>query len=233
MGEAMKIGPGREPKRITISEAREVSQEEFAEARKSSEPVVQRFRETHHMMARCFAMGMDLRQISTAMGMSYNRVSMFGGDPAFQNLVAEYRLIVNAEWAETAAGKQALMEYIHGMGLRQVADQMEDAEGGQPIPIPTLLKVTADMADRLGYAKRTVNISVDGTFAAKLDRAIERSGLRQTIQRVEPKVIEGTALPTNDAVDLARSRAQPPEVEGAGASGKQESPLVPVLERRA
>ena len=67
-------------------------------------------------------------------------------------------------------------------------ERLEDAdESGEEIPLRTLLALTADAADRIGYPKRSIAISANLGFAAQLDRARKRS--ERVLKVVEPKVV--------------------------------------------
>src|SRR5262245_28003948 len=174
-------------------------------------------------MARLFAMGTKPGHIARIMGMSLGRVYIFSADPAFNELVANYRETFNKDWAEDATGIWGDLNFNLAASTRQIREQLEDADETQErIPLRTLKDIAADAADRVGFAKRSISINVDGTFAAKLDRAIERSGLK--------------ASPKPEVIDTVATVVPPPVVEGAeGSTSHASEPSVFPLEdkRRA
>src|SRR6185369_4039412 len=64
--------------------------------------VVQTLRDSHHRLARAVAMGLSNAEAVVVTGYSINRVSMFRQDPAFKELVAHKRAMIDTEWAVDA-----------------------------------------------------------------------------------------------------------------------------------
>jgi hypothetical protein len=59
---------------------------------------------------------------------------------------------------------------------RHIADQLDAAdELGSVIPLRDLSRITADRMDRFGYGKHTTSTNINVGFAARLERAIQRS----------------------------------------------------------
>ncbi|MBA0088872.1 MAG: hypothetical protein HRJ53_28120 [Acidobacteria bacterium Pan2503] len=150
-------------------------------------PAVAKLRDAHHTMARLFACGFGTGQVAAMVGYSFNRVSMIHTDPAFAQLVAEYRKSPGLEEATWGPIEALAMNYtqIAIKGSRHVLDHFEQAEeAGELVPFRQALSAVADAADRIGLGKRaTVTHNID--FAARLDAAIKRSE--------RAKVIEGEA----------------------------------------
>lgn len=146
------------------------------EGEKKPPSVVKKFRDTHHMMARLFAMGYRTGEVADKMGYSISRISILRNSPAFEELVAAYREDVNGVWRQHQDEYMTIMNRTRMLAARMKLDQMEAAEeNGEQIPLNTLLRIEADNADRTGYAKRTVNTNINLDLALKLDKAIERS----------------------------------------------------------
>ncbi len=162
-----------------LMEAREADTQKIANS-------ITRLRDPHHMLARYLAMGMKHHEAGRKAGYSIGRVQMLLKSPAFQELMAHYRNLVTdgfkeevEEYVELATGNMLMAE-------RMIAEQLEDAEeNDEKVPIATLLKVSRDAADRLGYGKKTTNVNVNVDLASRLERAIQRSG----------KTIDGEAVP--------------------------------------
>lgn len=137
------------------------------------------FRDTHHRLARLVAAGLRPEEIMRQTGYSYNRLSTIKCDPAFQELVAQFRVkIDNAfvdEFAETSLSNMMRAE-------RQIEHHLDDAdETGELLPLKTLMMLTSDRADRFGYGKKTLNTNVNIDFARNLERMAARQGKLTTI----------------------------------------------------
>lgn len=147
---------------------------------KGSEPrrptVVKRFRDSHHMIARMFAMGLRPGQVAIETGYCASRISVLQSDPAFRDLIATYREDVHGAWREEAHNYFSTVNRGRSLALTMMVDQLDDAaESGETIPLRTLKEVHADLADRSGYPKRTEVFTKDMDFAAMMDRRIEKT----------------------------------------------------------
>ncbi len=138
-------------------------------------PRVKAFRDTHHRLARLCAAGTRIEEILRITGYSAQRLTTLKMDPAFQQLIAEYRGKVTEafvesqdEFYETATSNMLRME-------RQVEEHLDKAdEDGDLIPLQTLFKGIGDRADRFGYSKKTQTMASQGRGAvidAKADLA--------------------------------------------------------------
>jgi hypothetical protein len=212
----MKFGQGRPPKRLEIGTIREVGIEELRTTPRGKDPAVKRFRDYHHQMAKCFAMGMTSGQVAQVMGMSWSRVCIFQNDQAFQELVKHYRDSVDPTWRETHLGIMSQMQLNQAEALRIQAQQLEEhREGLREIPVGTVAKIIADLSDRVGFGKNQT-LTVEHSFAAKLDKAIERSKLKTIEGRVEsvavlptPSSASGVGEPESDGGSSSVSLAPP------------------------
>jgi len=145
-----------------------------------------RFRDSHHNVARLFAFGYSLDEIAELSGYSYNRVRTLGQDPAFQELVAQKREVIDQRVKEHSDEYGRLLAGNMIMSERQIRDRLEQAdEDGDTLPIRDLISIGRDAADRLGRGKTSVQFNVNSDFATLLDRAVKES----------TKVIEGTTNP--------------------------------------
>ena len=140
-------------------------------------PRVKSFRDTHHRLARLCATGMRTEEILRITGYSYQRLSSMRMDPAFQQLIAEYRGKVTEafvesqdEFYETATSNMLRME-------RQVEEHLDKAdEDGDLIPLQTLFKGIGDRADRFGYSKKTINTNINYDFAKRMEQTMASQG---------------------------------------------------------
>lgn len=134
-------------------------------------------RDTHHMMARLFAIGFRKSEIAKMAGFSYGRMQTIEASPAFRELVALYRADVQGSWKDTVDSYWELATHNMMMAERMLHERLQDAdETGEYPSIRELLSISSDRADRFGYPKTAMNVNLNHDVAAKLDRAIERSG---------------------------------------------------------
>lgn len=178
-------------------------------------PVVQRLRDSHHRVARLFASGMKATQVAHESGYSINRVVSLSNDPAFQELIAQYRDDV------TQAFRQGIDEYARVAtenmlkAERQIADKLDEADAeGELLPVRDLIAISRDAADRFGYGKRATQVNLNVDFAAQLDRAIKRSREPITIE-AEASVparsasLEGELRPGSGSPTIPRGVGNP------------------------
>ena len=145
-------------------------------------PAVRRFRDSHHRVARLFAMGLRSGEVAEATGYSNVRISTLRGDPAFEELVVQYREDVDADWRNEVVDYYANINKARDITARMILDQLVEADdAAEPIPLRTLAGIHGDLADRTGYGKRSTQVNVNVDFAAQLDKAIKRSNGVKTI----------------------------------------------------
>ena len=156
------------------------------------DPIIERFRFSHHTLAIMFAMGMTVNEIAKRTGFTQRRLVILLDDPTFQELIEHYRTEARERMTQSLPDIMDYMAFNHTAALRQISEALEaaDEEGAEPIPLPTLLKISGDMGDRTGYSKHTIKTVLSVDFATALDRAIERSGKGDQV-----KLIEGAVLP--------------------------------------
>jgi len=143
---------------------------------------VKGFRDTHHRLARLCAAGLRNEEILRITGFSLLRLSTLKMDPAFQELIAQYRGRVDEafvasqdEFYETSTSNMLRAE-------RQIEEHLDRADGdGELLPVKTLLAITSDRADRFGYSKKTVNTNINIDFAKRLEQMAARQGKATTI----------------------------------------------------
>lgn len=183
----MTLGAGRPAATPSIESVRPLSREEVLNTPRGRKSSVKTFRDSHHMVARLFAMGLRPGQVATRSGYSLGRVSTLSADPAFKELVSAYRDSVDDEWKQSVDEYFDLVQSNRIIAARLLNDKLTDAEPDD-VSIRELVTIHADAADRTGYPKRTVAVNVNVDFAARLDQAIKRS----TQARPDLHVIEGS-----------------------------------------
>lgn len=189
-------------KQHTIGQPRELTRQDLErltpEVRRTM-PAVARFRDTHHHVARLVAMGLRLSEVAARSGYSQHRVYILNEDPAFQQLVAKYRLDVDTAYKEGTEDYFQLVSSNTLKAERMIADKLDKADEEDEAPsIRELISISRDGADRIGYGKRQTNINVNADFADLLDKAIKRSG--KLINHVPaPRAAAPSTLPNASA----------------------------------
>jgi len=207
---------------------RELTVEEVRLVPKARIPAVLKLRDSHHMVARLFAMGFRTGQVAERTAYALNRVSMLRNDPAMEELIASYRGTVDEEFRANADEYFESAIAVRKTSMRMIRDRLEDAdEKGEQLPLNQLVAIHADTADRTGYPKRKESVNLNIDFAERLEKAVKRSAQAKTIDH-DPKPGPGPQLPL----------ARPAPADGgrvAAAQGKRMDAPAPAplrLERR-
>lgn len=143
-------------------------------------PQIIHIRERHHALARFIAEGKRPGEAAILCRYSQSRMSILLGDPAFNELVAHYRSIVNEEFMDFQAKLAELA--IDSAGILQ--DRMETAP--EEMSDALLLQIVQVGADRTGHGpsqKTELNIKVG--LADRLTAAQDRIALARNITPVE------------------------------------------------
>lgn len=168
--EVISIDPIKREELVVLKDLRE-------DTTASAKGLIERLRDPHHMLARFIAMGMTGSDAARKAGYSISRVSLLRNSPAFQELIAYYRNLVNSGWKEEVDEYLELATSNMMKAERMLAEKLEAAEEeGETLPTRDLIAISRDAADRFGYGKKTTNLNVNVDLAAKLERAIARSG---------------------------------------------------------
>lgn len=161
---------------------------------RDSRHAIAKVRDPHHNLARLLVAGLSLHEAARRAGYSYNGAALLKKDPAFQELMAQYRGQVDKAWLESLDDYFELGFSNMLKAERQVAEHLDAAdEAGELVPLRNLIAISGDRADRFGYHKRQTNINVNIDFAAKLERTRQRTA----------RVIESGTV-------IAPSASQPP-----------------------
>ncbi len=171
--------------------------------------IISQFRESHHAIARMFAMGLTASMIRRQTGISIRRLTLLWGSPAFQDLIAFYaRKAVEIheerieEYGDLATANMVRAE-------RMIADKFDAAEDvGEFLPMRELIAVASDRADRFGYSKHQ-SVTVKHDFATALERAVTRSGKVEAMKQIEGHVVPSVSGPPNS---MPPTRAQATDV---------------------
>jgi hypothetical protein len=132
-------------------------------------------------------------------GYSANRIGQFKQDPAFQELVAQYKGKVDEAYVNSLDEfYESGMEHLIRME-RMVGYQLDAAEDGtgEQIPLKTLFAGIADRADRFGYGKHSTQSTEITDFAKMMEQLASRSGRSNVIDAPSP--VKDPASPTTDS----------------------------------
>jgi hypothetical protein len=166
---------GRPKARPGIGQVRELTLEEVRGVKRGRVAPVQRFRDSHHRMARLFASGLRVGEVAELVGYSVSRVSLFHSSPAFQELIAEKRKVEDQIARDQITAMNALILSNGMKAERKLADKLDDDDESEEMSVRELISISRDAADRVGLSKRSIQTNVNMDFAQMLDRAIERS----------------------------------------------------------
>ena len=115
---------------LTLGQPRVLTRDDLSllKEKRPTKPVAQRLRDPHHRLARFIAMGHNNTAAAQLAGYSINRVAMFLQDPAFQQLVAEYRKVVNESFKEQVDEYMALSVANMIKAERQIEEHFDEAD---------------------------------------------------------------------------------------------------------
>lgn len=127
-------------------------------------------RHTHHRLAQFLASGMDETIAAKLCNYHPQRVSHLKLDPAFQELMAHYKGVVDDEFADFQTAAAALSIDMLG-ALQQMLDEAPEKFG--PGHLMDAIKL---LADRTGHAPvtKSIAVNVNADIGAKLTAARER-----------------------------------------------------------
>lgn len=191
LGVVGMLGPGRRPGKPEIGEVRQLTLEEVLSPRGRVAPI-QRFRDSHHRMARLFASGLRVKEVAELTGYSISRVSLFHSSPAFQELIAQKREVEDEVLKDEISIYNQLILQNGLKAERKLADKLDDDDENEEMSVRELISIARDAADRVGLSKRTVQTNFDINFADLLDKAIKRSEMPRS---GDLKLVESSSAP--------------------------------------
>ena len=197
-----------------VSHLRELSRADLVVLNvKRDVSVLQSLSDSHHRVARAVAAGLSNAEVAHITGRSVNRISILKQDPAFRELVAHKRALIDVEFAAAADPVIELLQSVRTKSLAMIEDKISAAaEANEFLPSRDLATFAELGLDRTGYGKVQKNINVNADFAALLEAARKRSATAR-----QPRQIEATALAGPEPRSL-------PEVNNAPRSEPQVAP---------
>lgn len=168
-------------------------------------PAYLRFRESHHAVARWFAMGCTISKVCDLTGYSRRRLQILLFDPAFKNLISDYKNNHDPEWRQDIDTYDRLQRHNMIQAEMQISERLEAAdEGGDPLPVAILDRISQSRADRTGYSKHSKH-TIEHSFAERLDAAIERSNKARLIE-AQPLANRQESPPATKPAAMVESR---------------------------
>lgn len=179
-------------------------------------PTVQRLRDTHHSLARALAAGLNYIQAGAKTGYTATRVSMLMADPAFQELVASYRAVMNDEFRDEAAAIAENTFAVVALAARMKRDKLEEADETGELPshgeLDQTIRVFGEFTG-LSAAKRTINHNVNANLgdllAAARARAFRPPHLEHSASADQPALAPLASLPGPLAPTLTPKSDEP------------------------
>lgn len=195
------IAPLR-PVAVTASFERDLTPADLAALdafpRGSPPKPLQRIRSSHHALARCLAIGLNPAKAALVTGYSTGRITALANDPAFRQLVEEYREDAKGVVADfTARMTNFGLDAMEELHERLLADP-------ESFSIPALLDIVTKMADRTGHG---TNSSVTHNFNLP------------TIDRPPREDFEGWKERRTRELTLVPNPVEPPDQGPPGLQG--------------
>jgi hypothetical protein len=176
-----------------VGMARELKPEDTPQLRAPrAVPKVRKFREAHHRLAMLLAQGHDLAAITKLTGYSTTRITTLGQDPAFQDLVAQKRALVEKDQLDADAEYRSEILRARSAAIRHVNQYIEETdELDETLPVRVALAINEFAADRTGFGKHTTSTNQNVNWTVTLEERIRKFNRLKT---ADPKTIELPAI---------------------------------------
>lgn len=177
-----KLGkPGRRALPLSAEVVRNLEEADIAllEAdRETKAAPLQRLTERHHQLARYIAENKTMTECSYLTGYGLSRISILKADSSFQELIAHYTKVAEAEIADFNAELKATSRDA----LNAIRELLENNE----LSTTQLMKLIELTADRAGHGPQsTANVKVTADIGDRLDAARKRIAEKRALQVVE------------------------------------------------
>lgn len=136
---------------------------------------LKRLSNRHHALARALALGETNTAAARLTGYTISRISVLLNDPAFNELVAQYRGQIDTEFADMGVR----LAELGNEALSVLHERLE--ENPEEFAPVALLKIAEVAADRIGFGPHSTQTNVNLNMSARLEAARKR---------VEEKMIE-------------------------------------------
>jgi len=190
------ITKGKLAKTVMVGMARELRPEDTPQLRAPrAVPKVRKFREAHHRVAMLIAQGHDHDAVMKLTGYSSSRLFTLGQDPAFQDLVAQKRALVESDQIDADSEYRSEIMKARMASIRHLNQYIEEAdELDETMPVRVSLMINEFAADRTGFGKHTTSTNNNVNWTVTLEERIRKFNKLKEAQ--EPKVIEAKPVHT-------------------------------------
>lgn len=152
-----------------------------------------KLRHSHHNVAMLIACGYTFDQIKTLTGYSHTRITTLRGDPAFEALIQTYEGRIDKEIAAKSQDFILTKMDLMVTADRHIKDRLEELdENDELLPLRDAIKISTEMADRVGYGKHSFQHNYNRNYASTLEERVRR---RNAPTGPEPEPVSGTVVP--------------------------------------
>jgi hypothetical protein len=138
-------------------------------------PKVRRFREAHHRVAMLIAQGHKLDDVCKLTGYSASRISTLSQDPAFVDLVAQKRALVEQDQLDADSEYRKEIMRARMASIRHVNQYIDETdELDETLPIRVALAINEFAADRTGFGKHTSSTNTNVNWTVTLEERIRK-----------------------------------------------------------
>lgn len=129
-------------------------------------------RQSHHRVAQLLAVGTDETTVARICNLNNSYISILKTDPAFKELLAHYSDHAAEEWADfIGTARDLSMDFLQELSTRlndkpesftigqinEVIKTLADRSGNAPVSKSVSVSVTANMGDKLAFARERAN----------------------------------------------------------------------------
>lgn len=151
-----------------------------------------KLRHSHHQVAMLLAAGFSYDNVRVMTGYSFTRISTLKADPAFEALIQTYAGRVDKEIAAKAQDFILTKMDIMVTSDRMIKDRLEELdEADELLPLRDAIKLSTEMADRVGYGKHSYQHNYNQNFAGNLEEKVKQyKNANAEAEKVVPLIIK-------------------------------------------
>lgn len=151
----------------TVARPLDLEDIELADSRElgSETPQLKTLRDSHHRLAQLLARGVRPTDAALLTGYSVGRISVLQEDPAFKELLSQYRESVQDAFADTVYKMKSVTDDSLGILQERLLDNPDSFSNGM------LVEVISKLGDRAGYSPVSKSLSVSANL--DLDKIAE------------------------------------------------------------
>ena len=156
---------------------------------------LQRMSERHHTLARLLALGnFTQAKIGSITGYHPSTISILKRSPAFQELLAYYRGMID----ENVLDYTDRIAYLTGLTLERLQQQLEENPKLTPGFLESMFKTLADRSGH-GPVNRSQSLHVSAVITGEKLLALKERARQQSADVVVERTLEAEVVPEGDA----------------------------------